>query len=243
VIGALAVQAAARLGGRVTGTRGAFATVLAQPFGHTLLLAAIVGLFAYAGWRILQGVLDSDRLGRDWRGLALRTGFVLRGAAHAALAFQALRLYRGLSAASGLSERKLAAEAFTWPLGDWLVVLVGLGFIGFALQQIHAAATSRLERDLDIERVRREAGDWAVVCSRFGVAARAIVFILLGWAFVEAGWSRDPSGVGTTASSMRALAGQPGFGRWLLGLTAVGFVAYGFYQAIHARYLEVRPIA
>jgi hypothetical protein len=216
--------------------------VLAQPFGHTLLLAAVIGLFAYAGWRILQGVLDSDRLGRGWRGLALRTGFVLRGAVHIVLALQALRLYRGLSSASGMSERKLAAEAISWPFGDWLVVLVGLGFIGFAIQQVYAAIKGRLERDLDIERVRREAGTWAVAFSRFGVAARGVVFALIGWAFVEAGWFRDPSEVATTASSMRILAGQPAFGRWLLGATAAGFVAYGFYQLIHARYLQVRPI-
>jgi hypothetical protein len=58
--------------------------------------------------------------------------------------------------------------------------------------------------------------------SRFGVAARAVVFALLGWAIVVAGWFRDPSEVGTMASSFRALAAQPGgLGRWLFGVTAV----------------------
>ena len=30
-------------------------------------------------------------------------------------------------------------RTFAWPLGDWLVVLAGLGLIGFAVQQIYAA--------------------------------------------------------------------------------------------------------
>jgi hypothetical protein len=136
VVGTLAFQVAAHLGGRVTGTRGAFTTVLAQPFGRTLLLVAAVGLFGYATWRLLQGFFDPDRLGHGWRGLALRVSFVALGVGHAALGLQAFRVYRGLSAASGISERAVAVEAFTWPLGDWLVVLAGLGLIGFAVQQV-----------------------------------------------------------------------------------------------------------
>jgi hypothetical protein len=123
------------------------------------------------------------------------------------------------------------------------VVLAGLGLIGFAVQQVYAAITCRLERNLDVGEMRREAGEWAVGLSRFGVAARAVVFALLGWALVVAGWFRDPSEVGTTASSFRRLAAQPGgLGRWLLGVTAAGFVAYGFYEIIHARYLHIRRV-
>jgi hypothetical protein len=60
----------------------------------------------------------------------------------------------------------------------------GIGLIGFAVQQVYAAITSRLERNLDVEQMRREAGAWTVSLSRFGVAARAVVFALLGWAIV-----------------------------------------------------------
>jgi hypothetical protein len=121
-------------------------------------------------------------------------------------------------------------------------VLAGFGLIGFAVQQIHAAMTCRLERHLDVAEMRREAGEWAVSLSRFGVAARAIVFAMLGWGLVVAGWLRDASEVGTMASSLRTLAAQPGgLGRWILGATAAGFVAYGFYQVIHARYVHIRP--
>jgi hypothetical protein len=243
VIGALALQVAARAGGRVTGTRGALTTVLGQPFGRTLLLVAAIGLLGYAAWRVLQGLFDPDGRGHDWRGLAIRASFVARGVVHAALGWQAFRLYRGLSSSSGASEREVAAEAFEWPLGDWVVVLAGLGLIGFAAQQVYAAITCRLERNLDVEEMRREAGGWAVGLSRFGMAARAVVFAVLGWKFVVAGWSHDPSAVGSVASSLRTLARQPGgLGRWLFSLTAAGFVAYGFYQVLHARYLHIRQV-
>ena len=58
---------------------------------------------------------------------------------------------------------------------------------------------------------------------------------------VAAGWLRDVSEVDSTASSMRSLGAQPGtLGQWLLGLAAAGFIAYGFYQIVHARYLRIR---
>jgi hypothetical protein len=129
-------------------------------FGRTLLLVVVVGFLGYAAWRILQGLFDPDRLGNNWRGLAIRASFVARGALHAVLGWQAFRLYRGLSAASGTSEREVATEAFRWPLGDWLVVLAGLGLIGFALQQVSAAihppanhAGARLERSCATNRL------------------------------------------------------------------------------------------
>lgn len=241
VIGALAVQVAARSGGRVTGTRGALLTVLEQPFGRALLLVAAIGLFGYAAWRVVQGLLDPERYGRSWQALAMRIGFVARGVMHAALGWQAVRLYRGLSASRGATERIVARELLAWPLGDWLLVLAGLGLIGFAVQQIYAGFSGRLERGLAVDSLRREAGEWAVRVSRFGVAARAVVFLVLGWGAVAGGWFRDASEVNTTASSLRTLGTQSGgLGPWLLGVTAAGFIAYGFYQMIHARYLRIR---
>src|SRR4030095_15887775 len=71
--------------------------------------------------------------------------------------------------------------------------------IGSSAQRVYAPITCRLERDLDVAEMRREAGEWAVGLSRFGVAARAIVFALLGWGLVVAGWFRDVCEGGTTA--------------------------------------------
>jgi hypothetical protein len=135
----------------------------------------------------------------------------------------------------------VARELLAWPLGDWVLVLAGLGLIAFSIWQIYAAFTGQLEPGLDVERLRRDAGEWAVHVSRFGLAARAVVFVVLGWGAAVAGWFRDASEVNTTASSLRTLGAQPGtLGRWLLGLAAAGFIAYGFYQIVHARYLRIR---
>jgi hypothetical protein len=241
VVGLLALQVAAEYGGRVTGMRGALLTVLHQPYGRALLLVAAVGLFGYAAWRIIQGLLDPEGYGAGWQGIGMRIGFVGRGLMHGALGVQALRLHQGLRASSTSTERVVAGEALTWPYGEWLLVLTGLCVIGFAIHEIYMAFQGRLEKNLDLGELRREAGAWAVAVSRFGVAARAVVLGMLGWGTVAAGWFRDASEVNTTASSLRALGAQPGtLGRVLLGAAAAGFIAYGFYQVVHARYLRIR---
>jgi hypothetical protein len=243
VVGALALQVALAAGGRITGTSGALTTVLRQPFGRSLLLVAAVGLLGYAVWRVLQGMFDPDGLGTGWGALYNRFTYMFRGFIHGMLGVQAFQLYRGLGVSAASSERKVAAEAFQWPLGDWLVVITGIGLIAFAISEAHDAIKGHLARNMKTAELRSEAGNWAVDVSRFGIGSRAIVFALLGWAVVVAGWSRDPSEVGSVAESLRTLAEQPGaLGRWLFGATAAGLVAYGFYEIIHARYLHIRRV-
>jgi hypothetical protein len=94
---------------------------------------------------------------------------------------------------------------------------------------------------LKVNTLRQEAGEWAVSVSRFGVAARAVVFIMFGWFVVHAGWLRDSAEVPTTPILMRILAAPPGgLGNWMLGIMAAGLIAYGFYQVVHARYLRIQ---
>jgi hypothetical protein len=242
-IGALALQVALRTGGRFTGSRGTLAALVSQPYGRTVLLLAAAGLLAYGAWRVLQGLLDPDRLGRAWPALAKRIGYVIRGLFHGALGWYALRLSRGLARASGDTEREAAIEALQWPFGEWVLVLVGIGLAGFAAVELYEAVTSHFEPNLQTDQMKREVGDWALGVCRFGVGARAVVLILLGWAVIVAGWSQGPSEVGTTETSLRTIARQPaGTGRWLLGITAAGLIAYGFYEILHARFLRIRKV-
>ena len=59
VIGTLALQVAAKAGGRVTGTRGTLTTVLGQPFGRTLLLVAAMGLLGCLRPEVLRRAVAS----------------------------------------------------------------------------------------------------------------------------------------------------------------------------------------
>jgi len=75
--------------------------------------------------------------------------------------------------------------------------------------------------------------------SRFGIAARGIVFGTVGVLLARAAHRHDPQESGGVGESMRELVQ---LGSWpFLGI-ALGMIAYGVYQLIEAKYrrIEVR---
>lgn len=241
VVGVLAVRAAAGIGGRMTGTKGALREIVDHPFGKTLLLLMGVGLLGYALWRVIQGFADPERKGTDAKGLALRGSYVGRGVLHGYLAVQAFRIAteRDGGSQDGAAAKQASSQAMHLPFGEWLVILGGAGVVCFGLYQVYRAWASKLDEQLDFPRLRREAGEWAVPVSRFGIAARGVVFIMIGTLLVAAGRRHDPSQAGGIGEAFAALERAP-YGRAVLLVVALGMVAYGAYVAIQARYRHIK---
>lgn len=70
---------------------------------------------------------------------------------------------------------------------------------------------------------------------RFGLAARGVVFSIIGGFLIVAAVQSDPNESRGLGGALRALAEQP-YGPWLLGVTAAGLIAYGIYSVMLARY-------
>lgn len=240
IVGLLAFLAAIGEGGGVTDSDGAIKAIMGQPFGHTMLLVLAVGLFGYAAWRILEGIVDSEGRGTELKDLAVRASYVARGLIHGFLGWRVFQLYRGASV-DGTSEEELVAETFSWPLGEWMVILCGLGLLGFAVYQLFRAATTKLGRQFDVEGLRRDIGEWAVTVCRAGIAARGIVFGVIGWYLIQAGTTGRASKTADSADAIRIVASWPDpLGSWLLGGVGAGLLAYGVFQALNAKYRTIR---
>ena len=78
---------------------------------------------------------------------------------------------------------------------------------------------------------------WVVGVSRFGIAARGVVFCLIGILMARAAAGHDPAQAGGLRKSMGLLAG---IGRWPLVVVALGLAAYGVYELVNARYRRIR---
>jgi hypothetical protein len=240
VVGLLAFLAAIGEGGRITDSDGALRAIVSQPFGRTMLLIVAVGLFGYAAWRTLEGIVDSEGRGHEPKDIAVRGSYVARGLLHGFLGWKVLQFYRGVSVA-GTSEEALVAETFTWPLGEWVVILIGLGLLGFAVYQLFRAATTKLGRQFDIDSLRRDVGEWAVHVCRTGIAARGIVFGVVAWFLIQAGMTGRASKTADSADAIRIVADWPEpFGSWLLAGVGAGLLAYGVFQALNAKYRTIR---
>lgn len=240
VVGLLAFLAAIGEGGKITDSDGALRAIVSQPFGRTMLLVLAVGLFGYAAWRTLEGIVDSEGRGNEPKDLAVRASYVARGLLHGILGWKVLQLYRGVST-GGTSEQELVAETFTWPLGEWMVILCGLGLLGFAVYQLFRAATTKLGRQFDCDGLRRDLGEWAVTVSRVGIAARGIVFGVIAWFLIQAGATGRASKTADSADAIRIVADWPEpLGSWLLAGVGAGLLAYGVFQALNAKYRTIR---
>jgi len=237
-IGILAAQAAFGPGGRTTDTQGALSAVHDLTFGRVVLLVIAAGLIGYAVWRVVEAIVDPDGRGSGAKGLALRASFAVRGLFHGAIGIAAVRMARGdRSAGSSDGARDLTAYAFGMPAGELLVWIAAGGVIGYGVYQLYRAYATKLSKQLDLTPLSGTAHAWVVGVSRFGIAARGIIFCIIGFLLSRAAEHHDAGEVGGIRESLRMLAA---IGRWPFALVALGLIAYGVYELVNARYRRIR---
>lgn len=236
LVGVLALKVAAGIGGgRITDPGGTLYVVLGQPFGNTMLLVLAAGLLAYAAWQIVSAIFGRDHHARE--GWAHRALTIVKALVYAAVGWKAMKLALGLRSGDSGPE-PLVREALQWPLGEWLIVIVGIAVGGYGIVEIKDAIRGHLEPDLDASTLRRRAGDWALHVARGGIGARGVLLVLLGVGLVRAAVAQRPSEAAGMDQSLVMLNTLPQ-GALLLGVAAAGVFAYGIYQFLHARYAQL----
>ncbi len=236
LVGFLAVETALGARSRPTDTRGALQEIAGRSM--PLLWAVAVGLAGYALWRIVQGFLDPEHKGTDLKGLAHRVGRVGSGLIYGGLAWAAVRIALGARNAgggSGHSYQVWTAKLMSEPFGRWLVAAVGVGVIAGGLFQIRRGWTERFRTEIRLQDMDATERKLALNSGKLGLIARGAVFLVSGWFLVQAAWRTDPHQARGLGGALAALAGQP-HGAVLLGLVAVGLIAFGAYSVLLARY-------
>ena len=237
IIGTLAALAAFTGGGKTTDSRGAFEEILSQSYGKLLLGAIAVGMFAYALWRIVQAVQDTENKGSDAKGIAKRIGYAAIGVIHLGLAYSAAQLIFGSGGESrgDAAPKEWTAALLEQPFGQWLVGAVGLGFIAFAGYQFYKAYTAKFREKLKTDEMDEKMQTSAVRFGQAGLSARGVVFGIIGVFLILAAFHSDAGEARGLSGALRALE-QQSYGQWVLGIVALGLVAYGFYMFVMARY-------
>jgi hypothetical protein len=237
IVGWLAVQSALGQGGTTTDQRGALAHVAAAPFGRSLLVVLAVGLVGYALWKIVLGILDTERKGTEWKGLLTRAVQVGVGLIYLGLAYSAIRIAMGDGNVQGSSQQTQdwTARLMDQSFGTWLVIAAGLLVVGNGLFQLYRAVKADLCAELDCGDLSSEQRTWVERIGRAGYGARGIAFLTIGALLTLAAWHRNPSEAQGLDGALATLASQP-FGLYLLGLVSAGLAAYGIFALIEARY-------
>jgi hypothetical protein len=239
MIGTLATQAALGTGGAMADTRDVLVTIARQPFGRVLLGLTALGLSGYVLWRLVQAVLDPERQGTDARGLLTRLGFAVSGLAYAALAVLAARMALGAGGQGGhAAEQEWTAVVLAQPFGPWLVCMIGGIIIGVGLAHLYQAYTAHFMQEYATGEMSARQQRWAKWLGQWGLAARGVTFGIIGGFLLYAGVSADPSEARGLGGALVVVAQQP-YGPWLLGVVALGLVAYGLFCLSQALYRRV----
>ena len=126
---------------------------------------------------------------------------------------------------------------FEWmlsnPWGRGALIAVGAGVIGSALYQLYQAVSGRLRERLSMRSLGRRATAITNKVARVGLAARGAVFGIVGYFLIRAALERDASEFHEVGGALRLLGSTP-LGPWVMGIVALGLVAFALYMAMLA---------
>lgn len=183
---------------------------------------------------------DPEHHGSDAKGIASRIGAALSGLAYAGVATNAalLAIGSGNSGSGGNSKQDWTAMVMQQPFGRWLVGLAGVIIIGVGCWRIYQAYKVKFRKRLNLSELDSQKQNWLVNISRFGIAARGVVFIIIGFFVLQAAHYSNPNQVKGLDGALYSLTQQP-FGKFLLAVVAFGLVAYAVYLFVQARYRKM----
>jgi Domain of Unknown Function (DUF1206) len=238
VIGLLAIQLALGDASQDASQNGAIEWIAQQPLGKFLLVVLTVSLFALAGWRLLDAVVGDPVEGSE---ASDRAEFALKGVAYLSLAVGALSAtianWSGGSGGSGggssgsSGNQQATATVLEWPAGQWIVVAVGLGVIGYAFYTLKKHVLD----EAFLQRLYVSGNEWVTKLGRFGYAARSVIFLVIGYFLVQAGLAHEAGKTKGLSGALQEISGK-GWGQWLLFAVAAGLLAYGLFSLVEAKY-------
>ena len=204
---------------------------LNRGFGRVLLGAMAVGFLGYGLWRISDAIYDSEGHGSDAKGIAIRLGGAVSGVIHLGLCIVAASLTSGSGKGSGGdSTQQGAAATLDLPGGEILVLIGGVVLLATGALQLVKAWRADFLRNLDGEAARRPQ---IKALGQAGFAARGIVFLVMGWFLLRAGWesrSSEAGGMGEVLASLNPT---------VHALVAAGLLLFGIFSLVEARYRRI----
>jgi len=237
IIGLFAVLAAIGAAEK-KGSKDALRTLFDQPFGTAIVWCLVAGLAGYVSWRLIQGLLDTDRHGRTPKGLAIRAGLLVSAFTYATLAVYALSLLGVFAGGSGGGSGGQRVAPFLSGIvaQRYVSLALGLVILGVAGAHVWKAVRQKYEDHFD-------AGEDAMAIihpvSMAGLIARgfvlAVIALLFFYRFASAEQSGGRPGL---EDALTFFQGLPG-GAFLLAAIGLGLIAFSAYSFIEARWRRI----
>ena len=234
IIGGLTLMAALNLGGEKPDKLRVLKFIEEQPFGKVLLVIIGFGLLCYCSWRIFQAIADPDRKGSDSKGLFTRSGYFVSGILY--LSFGAAAIMRVLDSGGGSKTQDKNVPFLATDAGIILIGIAGCIILGTAVRQFIKVYKQKYLEEFDLTSISDQQKRKLVKrMANFGLAARGVIFLIIGFFAVKAALDANPDEIKDTSDVFNFLH-QMSYGAFLLGIVSAGLVAYAIHMLLLARY-------
>ena len=219
-------------GGEAKGTTAALEW-LDGGWGTIVLLFIILGLAAYALWRVVDSIWDLEAYGRGMKGLVARTAMIVTGLIHlvmAGLAVTVLIDHQSEGRSGGGTLTELAASS----TGTMLLGAAGLLTLGAAGYYLHKAWDEGYRVHLRANQLTRRLN----TLLKMGVAANGVVIGVIGALILKAAMSasaENPDGIGSVFDWLQ----EQVFGQILVTALCLGLLGFALFCWINAMYRVV----
>jgi len=209
--GSLAALATWHRGGKTTGSRGALVEMLSQPSGRIMLSVIAVGFMGSTLWPLMQTIADTEPQGSEAKGLITRFGYAMSGLIDAGFAVTAVQLLTGIGThrEAEKSSQAWTATRLAQPVGPCLVGAIGVGIIACAVSRWYLVDTAKFLEQLDRSVMSPQSEIWARRLGRLGLAARGVVFTVIGVFLILAARTADPHQARGLRGALQALEQPP----------------------------------
>ena len=236
VIGWLALQLAVGDPSGSASSNGAIRELAQQPFGLVLVWLVAVGMFLLMCWQFLEAAVGH----REHDGVKRVRKRLIVGRARRHLRASSptppLSVAIG-SGSSGGGTDSTTAKLMDLTGGQLIVGAIGVAIAALGVAQIRKAYTEKFAKKMNVEGLSGTSGTVYVYLAKVGYVAKGVAFGIVGGLFCYAAVTHEPNKSGGLDQALSEVLEQP-FGPFLLAAIALGFMAYGLFCFVQARYFD-----
>jgi len=215
---------------------GALATLADDPLGRVLLWIIAGGLFALVLWQLSEAIWGFR--GEDGtKRLRHRLTAGFKGVVYGGLAVSSINAATGSNSSDAAQQQQGTSGVLSLPFGQFLVVVAGLVMIGVGIGHVVKGLDQKFLKHINkgmTSGVRSAVKKVGVVGYIADGVSLALVGAILGYAAITFDAAKSTGLDG----ALRLIVTAP-FGRILLTLVALGFLAYGLFAFARAKYEDL----
>ncbi|GAC1510192.1 MAG: DUF1206 domain-containing protein [Pseudarthrobacter sp.] len=232
IIGGIAIALAFGHPGQAEAT-GAIEQLAANPWGPAILWACVVACTGLAVWQLSEATVRARHLPHKERlGKLVSSGFL--AIAYGSVGFSFAGFAVGARAHSGDTTRDFSTALFNTPFGLPVLVAIGLTIMGVGVYFVVKGLRRGFKEELlHFDGTRR--GRLIDSLGVTGHVAKGVALNLAGLLFVIAAGKHSPEESTGLDGSLKALRDHP-FGPYLLVAIGAGFICYGIFALVRARF-------